>query len=591
MHRSSAFLVAIVIASIMFPSALAAVPLSPGFTYQGLYEEGGIPVEGSFHPRFSLWDAETEGSQVGLSQTVIDTPLIDGVFTVILNASGEFGPNAFNGEARWLQIEICSDDVCSATTVLGPRQPITGAPYALGPWNRSAQGDLNYASGNVAIGTVTPEGALHVAAPGDVVFSGGAVGVTGVSTPFTSGKGVFLEGGNSPWANVFAFDYDAFTPLSLALNAPGGNVGIGTSQPNHRLRISGGSPWTSSGWTGSLELDNVTAIGWRSNISDSCFGIGQSNGGLYFFRTTSNPGVSTQPARYDMLISDSGNVGVGTIGPSAQIHAVASGKPAIRGVSNVSFGVHGQSQSSHGVVGQSDTNHAVVGQSTSAVGVIGENSGGSVGVLGRSPFVGVQGNTVGTANDRQAVRGENGGSTMGYAGLFTGNAWVTGTLTKGGGAFKIDHPLEPETKFLSHSFVESPDMMNIYNGNVTTDAEGYAEIPLPEWFEALNRDFRYQLTVLDEEDSDAFTQAKVVKKIASNRFTIRTSRPQTEVSWQVTGVRQDAWANANRIQVEEEKTPEEKGKFLHPQSLGIGKVDGSDYASVALPILVPISAK
>ena len=73
---------------------------------------------------------------------------------------------------------------------------------------------------------------------------------------------------------------------------------------------------------------------------------------------------------------------------------------------------------------------------------------------------------------------------------------VTGTLSKGSGTFKIDHPLDPANKFLSHSFVESPDMMNIYNGNVTTDAGGEAIVELPDYFEALNRDPRYQLTVI-----------------------------------------------------------------------------------------------
>src|SRR6185503_3032219 len=99
-------------------------------------------------------------------------------------------------------------------------------------------------------------------------------------------------------------------------------------------------------------------------------------------------------------------------------------------------------------------------------------------------------------------------SPTGYAGYFSGRVNVNSTLnvvgnvTKGGGAFKIDHPLDPENKYLSHSFVESPDMMNIYNGEVTTDGKGHAVVPLPTWFEALNRDFRYQLTVIDEGDSD-----------------------------------------------------------------------------------------
>ena len=59
-------------------------------------------------------------------------------------------------------------------------------------------------------------------------------------------------------------------------------------------------------------------------------------------------------------------------------------------------------------------------------------------------------------------------------GEFIGDVDVTGTLTKSAGSFKIDHPLDPENKYLSHSFVESPDMMNIYNGNVVLDATGEA---------------------------------------------------------------------------------------------------------------------
>ncbi len=144
-----------------------------------------------------------------------------------------------------------------------------------------------------------------------------------------------------------------------------------------------------------------------------------------------------------------------------------------------------------------------------------------------------------------------------------GDVNVNGRLSKGAGSFKIDHPLDPENKYLYHSFVESPDMMNIYNGNVTTDASGEAEIALPEWFETLNRDFRYQLTVIGQ-----FAQAIVAEKIKNNRFKIRTSLPGVEVSWQVTGVRQDPFANANRIKIEEDKPLEERGKYLHAEAYG-----------------------
>ena len=71
--------------------------------------------------------------------------------------------------------------------------------------------------------------------------------------------------------------------------------------------------------------------------------------------------------------------------------------------------------------------------------------------------------------------------------LVFGNVRITGNVSKGSGSFKIDHPLDPENKYLSHSFVESPDMMNIYNGTVTTNAKAEAAVSLPDWFEALNQ--------------------------------------------------------------------------------------------------------
>jgi len=164
-----------------------------------------------------------------------------------------------------------------------------------------------------------------------------------------------------------------------------------------------------------------------------------------------------------------------------------------------------------------------------------------------------------------------------WAGYFAGNVNVTGTLSKGGGAFRIDHPLDPLNRYLQHSFVESPDMMNVYNGNVVTDERGYATVTLPDWFEALNGDFRYQLTVIDEADGNDFAQAKVVRGIAGNAFTLRTSVPRTQVSWQVTGIRHDPFAEENRILVEVDKPAEQRGKYVHPTAYGLPVEEGIDY--------------
>ncbi|HEY1016261.1 MAG TPA: hypothetical protein VGE07_26360 [Herpetosiphonaceae bacterium] len=129
--------------------------------------------------------------------------------------------------------------------------------------------------------------------------------------------------------------------------------------------------------------------------------------------------------------------------------------------------------------------------------------------------------------------------------------------------FKIDHPLAPATKYLNHTSVESPDMKNIYDGVVVTGADGLAAVELPGYFEALNQDFRYQLTVMG-----TFAQAIVKEEIAGNRFVIQTDKPGVKVSWQVTGIRHDAYAKAYPIPVEEDKPPAERGTYLVPELFG-----------------------
>jgi hypothetical protein len=182
--------------------------------------------------------------------------------------------------------------------------------------------------------------------------------------------------------------------------------------------------------------------------------------------------------------------------------------------------------------------------------------------------IGLQGSSAGAGTYGYGVYGASTGSTTNYAGYFagnvtiTGNLSVTGNISKGSGTFKIDHPLDPENKYLVHSFVESPEMMNVYSGNISTDANGFATVELPDYFEAANKDFRYQLTVIG-----SFAQAIIKEKISSNKFVVQTNNPNVEVSWQVTAVRADKYAEANRIQPEVEKT--EKGTYLHPEIYGL----------------------
>src|SRR5262249_23269056 len=155
----------------------------------------------------------------------------------------------------------------------------------------------------------------------------------------------------------------------------------------------------------------------------------------------------------------------------------------------VTFGVQGFSDSSNGV--------GVQGSSKNT-GVTGINQ---VCTTTCVPVAGTAGIFT-TASGGMILKGFQAVSSTNWVQKFyvdsNGNGFFAGTLSKGCGSFKIDHPLDPSNKYLSHSFVESPDMMNVYNGNATTDRRGIAAITMPEYFEALNRDFRYQLTVIGQ---------------------------------------------------------------------------------------------
>jgi hypothetical protein len=202
-----------------------------------------------------------------------------------------------------------------------------------------------------------------------------------------------------------------------------------------------------------------------------------------------------------------------------------------------------------------------------------EATGHVMGVQGNFQAHGFLGATDGTTEHKPVgVFGIN-WSGNGLAGLFAGNVSVSGTIFKAGGGFKIDHPLDPENKCLCHSFVESPDMKNVYDGVSALDSKGEASITLPDWFEALNRDFRYQLTSI----GSAAPNLHVAEEIISNRFRIAGGKPGTKVSWQVTGIRRDAYAEHNRIAVAPEKTLDERGKYLHPKEHGLPESRRMDY--------------
>jgi hypothetical protein len=362
-----------------------------------------------------------------------------------------------------------------------------------------------------------------------------------------------------------------------------GMVGIGTDTPTSRLTVAGMIHALSGGYkfpdgtvqttsaSGSLftVVHDATLSGNGTAVSPLTISIPlflQGLSGLDALVTIANHAPGGEGLQSSGGDGDTTNGGVGLVGAGGNSNSGNAGRglSALGGTSNM--GVSGDGLSAQGGFGGfagtgvnakgGGSNIGTGGEGVTAYGGDSDSGWGGEGVVA----FGGHSNT-GKGGTGLFAAGGTGGLGSGNAGFFNGHVEVTGILSKGGGSFKIDHPLDPENKYLYHSFVESPDMKNIYDGNITTDANGEAVVTLPDWFEALNRDFRYQLTVIG-----TFAQAIVGEKIKGNQFRIKTSVPNTEVSWQVTGIRRDAFANKHRIPVEEKKTEKEQGYYLHPEA-------------------------
>lgn len=260
-------------------------------------------------------------------------------------------------------------------------------------------------------------------------------------------------------------------------------------------------------------------------------------------------------------VKGSSTVGIGvhgtcSEGPSPGVQGQSTIGTGVKGISDTQFGVWGYVKGSDSPRSGMGVHRTSLFDSAGVFGLTHDSPRLGIGVHGASVFgLGV----VGSSTNGVAVYGTADGP-YGFAGMFFGKVLINGPLFKFGGGFQIDHPLDPERMTLTHSFVESSEMLNVYSGTITTDETGTAEVTLPAYFEALNHDYRYQLTIIGE-----FAQAIIGQEVRDNKFTIRTDRPQIKVSWQVSGVRRDRWAEAHRIEVE---TAKPEPGYLDPELWG-----------------------
>lgn len=463
------------------------------------------------------------------------------------------------------------------------------SPGASQPGNTNISG-IGIFGTRVGIGTTSPSDPLSLFASGyGLVHSSGG---TQLGT-YADGSGGWL--GTRSAHPLFLFTGNGPTRLTIL---PGGNVGIGTNTPNTLLDVAGTLSTTglrmptgaasgrvlTSDASGNASWQDSSGFtlpysGTGSLASNATFNVINTNTAI---DSTGIRGISTSPSNYTMGVwgqSDS-QTGIGVFG-----WATSSGD-------QTNMGVYGRSNSTNGIgvygIAQASSGPGKAGvygfSPLSGAGVYGA---GHYGVraygTGTAPSLLAEGVVSSTIAIRAIVDhvdgygiysearsdGFNFGvygrslSLNGYGVYSQGRFAVNGTKS-----FQIDHPLDPEHKFLNHYCTESSEPINAYSGVVRTDAGGYAWVQLPDYVEVINKDYRYQLTVLDDADAQGFVLAKVSKKLHDGRFQIRTSAPGVEVSWEIKGTRNDRFVQEYDAPVEVEKPKQWQGRYLMPQLYG-----------------------
>ena len=530
-------------AIVLYTSSLLAqslgLPSAPEkINYQAIARDasGNQLVNQNVSIRFTIRSGSAGGS-IAYQETQNLTTNQFGLITTFIGTgtviTGPFSGIGWSSSDKYLQVEI---DPAGGTTFtdMGTSQFVS-VPYSYladkalfsydNAWTHYNTDIYNNNSGNVGIGINAPARKLHVednATPDfyGIIYSkntapsllSDAYAIVGISeTGDFYGTGGFFQGG---WRGVYG------TVAPTGNHSYYGVVGD----------VVGGNG-TNSGVYGTSDQTGVYGI---------AYGIGKGLTEYYgpsFLETAGIHGKSVNNTTLNGI----------SYGVSGE---------ATSNTSHINCGVFGYG--ANAVAGTSPRNWGVLGVTDDAVGGVGVLAIGDGPASSRGMEADVLRGTTQTALFTYIATN----APANYAGYFNGQIYAT-NANASIKAFKIDHPLDPANKFLYHSSVESPDMLNIYSGNVVTDANGLAKINLPSYFEVLNKDFSYQLTCIG-----TFAQAIVAEKVKDNSFSIRTNKPNVEVSWMVTGIRHDPVAELYRIVPEVEKVQSEKGKYLIPEAYG-----------------------
>jgi hypothetical protein len=542
--------------SVAMLAAMSGTALGQTWAVNGanIYSLGSKVGVGTVNPVFGKFEVRSAGTS-------------DSVISV-------YGINAgTTGQTRGMYGEVFSTD---GIGFVGINNATTGVARAMYGESHGDAGVGGYFIANSATGT--PRGVY-----GEAINASSGIGVFGIGANIGV-QGQSLVPGVG-WAGVFYGN--TYTSGNSILE--NGRVGIGTTGPLDALHIRDGDLRIER--TG---FNQIAAINLSTPLGDNY---------IQADATLGNLAISTaSPSRNLVLQGSGGSVGIGTI-PQARFHVKNNGNfdarlegtdesvvtlrllETVGGLGDygglIRYDGSGNQLRIGTVANTTETIAMNIARGSSNVAVVGTLTTGGAATIGGALSIGGNLDLPGSVTINFGGRGHIQTSEILYLNPFagnqqvvvgggggTGNMFVAGTLAKAGGSFKIDHPLDPANKYLYHSFVESPDMKNIYDGTVVTDERGYATVTLPDYFEALNRDFRYQLTVVDDGDTGSWVMVKVAHKIENRQFVIHSSSGNVEVSWQVTGTRRDAWAENHRIPNAVEKTGEEKGKYLHPEVFG-----------------------